>query len=68
MKAYIMLRTTFGVGVKAKEIKIKYLVIDAPSSYIMIIWRLTFNHLGAALSILYLCMKYTLSDGKIGFI
>lgn len=34
----------------------------------MIIWRLTFNPLGAALSTLYLCMKFPLPNGRVGVI
>lgn len=43
-----------------KELKVMYLVIDAPSSYNMIIGQPTFNQLSATLSTMYLCMKYML--------
>lgn len=68
VKGYITLRITFGEQDQAKEIKVKYLVIDAPSLYNVIIWRPTFNQMGATLSTLYLCIKYPLLDGRVGFI
>lgn len=45
-----------------KIIKVRYLVIYAFSSYNMNIVRSSFNLLGVALSILYLCMKYLLPN------
>lgn len=43
MKGYM--KTMFGEQDHAKEIKVKYLVINAPSSYNMIIGQITFNQL-----------------------
>lgn len=63
-----MLETTFGERDQTKEIKVRYLVIDSLYSYNMIIGRLTLNHLGAMLFTLYLCIKYPLSDGRVGVI
>lgn len=37
------------------------------SSYNMIIGRSTFNQLSVAFPTLYLCIKYPLSDGQVGF-
>lgn len=65
VKDYITLRTTFETHELMKEIKVRYLVIDAPSSYNMIIECLTFNQLGIIVSTLYLCMKYLLSDERV---
>lgn len=45
-----------------------YLVIDAPSSYNMIIGRLAFNPLSVALSTIYLYMKYQLPNRRVGII
>lgn len=47
-----------------QKIKVKYFIIDVSSAYNMIIGRLTFNQLGAALSTLYLCMKYLIPKGR----
>lgn len=48
------------MGEQAKQVKAKYLVIDASSYYNMIIWWPKFKQLSPASSILYLCMKYPL--------
>lgn len=53
---------------KVKEIKVTYLVIDAPCSYNMTIGHPNFHHLGITLSILYLFLKYPLSSEKVGVI
>lgn len=68
VNGYITLKTTFGEQGKAKEIKIKYLVIGCPSSYNMIIRWPIFNQLDTSLSILYLVMKYPFSNGWVGII
>lgn len=65
VKDYLTLRIMFEEQDHAKEIKVKYLVTDAPSSYDMIIGWLTFNCLGAVFSTLYLCMKYLLPNGRV---
>lgn len=46
--------------------KVKYLFIEAPSSYNLIIGRPTSNRMGATISTLYLCMKYMLPNGRVG--
>lgn len=63
-----MLWTTFGEHDQAKEIKVDYLVIKAPSSYILIIGQPTFKQLGTALLTMYLCMKYPARNGRVGVI
>lgn len=45
--------------------KVRYLVIDAFSSYNMITGWHAFIQLGATLSALYLFMKYLLLDGQV---
>jgi len=47
---------------------VKYLVINAPNSYNIIIGRPTFNLFGAFLSTQFLVMKYPLEKGRIGTI
>lgn len=59
---------TFGEQDQAWEIKVKYLVIDAPISYNMIIVHPYFNQLDAILSTLYWCMKYALHGIHVGFV
>lgn len=68
VRGYITLKTTFGSGSHAKTIRVRYLVINSPSSYNIIIGRPSFNLLGAFLSAKFLVMKYPLNDGKVGTI
>lgn len=59
------MKMTFRLGEQTKHTKVNYFVIEALYSYNIIIWRLAFNHLVATLSTLYLCMKYSLSNGRV---
>jgi len=68
VRGYIALRTTFGYGSQAKTIRIRYLVVNAPNSYNIIIGRPAFNLLGGFLSTKFLVMKYPLDNGKVGTI
>ncbi|MCI16503.1 hypothetical protein A2U01_0037647, partial [Trifolium medium] len=64
---YDSLLTTFGDKESAKTIKVQYLVVKTPfTSYNIIIGRPSFNALGAAMSTLYLSMKYPLDNGGVG--
>jgi len=65
---YVDLHTTFGEGENAKTIAIKYIVVDARSSYNIILGRLALNGLGAVTSTAHLCMKYPLEDGRVGVV
>jgi hypothetical protein len=66
---YVTLLTTFGMKENAKTIKVRYLVVRTPyASYNIIIGRPAFNALGAAMSTLYLAMKYPLDNGGVGII
>lgn len=62
---YITLGTIFGSGKNAKETKVRYMVVNAPLPYNIIIGRLDFNSLGAVFSTLYLTMKFPLEDGEV---
>jgi hypothetical protein len=68
VRGYITLKTTFGSGSHAKTIRVRYLVVNSPSSYNIIIGRPAFNLLGGFLSTKFLVMKYPLDSGKIGTI
>lgn len=50
---------------RKRMIKIRYLVINAYSSYNMIIGQPNFNIVWASLYTLYLCMKYLLLNGGV---
>jgi hypothetical protein len=66
---YVTLLTTFGIKENAKTIKVRYIVVRTPyASYNIIIGRPAFNALGAAMSTLYLAMKYPLDNGGVGII
>lgn len=68
VKGYLILRITFVEQYNTKEIKVKYLVINALSSYNMIIGQLSFNWLRIDLHTLYLCMKYPFFNGRVGVV
>ena len=68
MRGYITLRTVFGSDKQAKAIKIRYLVVNSPNSYNIVIGRPSFNRLGALLSTKFLVMKYPLDNGGVGTI
>ncbi|RDX73871.1 hypothetical protein CR513_46453, partial [Mucuna pruriens] len=53
-----MLRTTFGTGRDAKMVLVKYMVINARTSYNIILGRLALNRLRVMVSTPNLCMKY----------
>lgn len=61
-------KTVFIFKEIAKMIKVKYLIVDSPWLYNIIIGRPSFNLIWDALSTLYLNMKYPLSNGHIGII
>jgi hypothetical protein len=66
---YTTLLTTFGDSDNAKTIKVRYLVVKTSfTSYNIIIGRSAFNALEAAMSTLYLSIKYPLEDGRVGTI
>jgi hypothetical protein len=68
VRGYITLKTTFGHRSHAKTIRVRYLVVNSPSSYNIIIGRPAFNLLGGFLSTKFLVMKYPLDNGMVGTI
>jgi len=68
VRGYIALKTIFGEGKQANVIKIRYLVVNAPNSYNIVIRRPSFNQLGALVSTKFLVMKYPLDDDGVGTI
>jgi len=67
-KGYIDLETTFGRGGKTKKIKIRHLVVDACSSYNVLLGRSSLNKLGAIVSTPHLAMKFPTEKGEIATI
>jgi hypothetical protein len=66
---HITLLTTFGDKENAKTFKVRYLVVKTLCApYNIIIGRPAFNALGAAMSTLYLAIKYPLDNGGVGIV
>ena len=64
-KGCIDLPTTFGRGNATKIIKIRYLVVDACTSYNALLGRSSLNKLGAIVSTPHLAMKFPTEQGDI---
>jgi len=64
-KGYIDLHTTFGEGRQVKTIPICYLVVDAHTSYNILLGRPSINTLGAIVSTPHLAMKFPSPQGDI---
>jgi len=64
-KGYIELYTTFGLKKASKTLKIRYLVIDANTSYNILLGRSSLNKLGAIVSTPHLAMKFPSLSGDI---
>jgi len=65
IKGYIDLVTTFSRGSATRKIKIKYLVVDACTSYNVLLGRSSLNKLGAIVSTPHLVMKFPTEKGEI---
>ncbi|XP_020207422.1 uncharacterized protein LOC109792422 [Cajanus cajan] len=65
-KGYADMETTFGQGDHMKTITVRYLVVNAQSSYSILVGRPTLNKLGAVVSTPHLKLKYLLPSGKVG--
>ena len=64
-KGYIDLHTTFGEGRQTKTIPIRYLVVEAHTSYNVLLGRPSINALGAIVSTPHLAMKFPSPQGDI---
>jgi len=64
VRGYVNLRTTFSDEHAAKTIVVKYIVVNAPSSYNMLLGRPSLNKLGAVVSTTHLKMKFP-AEGKV---
>lgn len=58
------LETMRGEGENVKTININSLIVDALSTYIIILGRPNINALGEVVCTLYLTLKYLLPNGK----
>jgi len=65
-RGFIDLYTKFGEpGHQRRVIKVRYLLIDANTSYNILLGRPSLNHLGAIVSTIHLAMKFPSSEGEI---
>lgn len=62
VKGHIVLETTYNMGSDSKMTEVNYLIIDASSTYNIILGRPIINVLGEILSTRYLILKYPLPD------
>lgn len=65
MKGYIELRTRFIGNDGSKTIKIHYLVVDAHTSYNLLLGKPSLNALGVIVSTPHLAMKFTSEDRNV---
>ena len=65
VRGYVELRTTFTDGAVARTEKIKYLVVNAPSSYNILLGRPTLNRLGAVPSTKHMKLKLPSMEGVV---
>jgi len=64
-RGYIDLHTVFREGTQTKTIPIRFLIVDAPTSYNVLLGRPSLNTLGAVVSTPYLAMKFPSPSGDI---
>jgi len=64
-RGYIDLHTVFREGTQTKTIPIRFLIVDAPTSYNILLGRPSLNTLGAVVSTLHLAMKFPSPSGDI---
>ncbi|XP_068486459.1 uncharacterized protein [Phaseolus vulgaris] len=65
VRGYVELRTTFTDGATARTEKIKYLVVNAPSAYKILLGRPTLNRLGAVPSTRHMKVKMPSMEGVV---
>ncbi|XP_020211231.1 uncharacterized protein LOC109796037 [Cajanus cajan] len=62
---FVELLTSFGIAQNSRRILVKYLLVDAVTSYNILIGRPTLNQLGAIVSTPHLTMKFPGTNGHI---
>ncbi|XP_068466346.1 uncharacterized protein [Phaseolus vulgaris] len=65
VRGYIELRTTFTDGAASRTEKIRYLVVNAPSAYNILLGRPTLNRIGAVPSTRHMKVKLPLMEGVV---
>ncbi|KAG4974699.1 hypothetical protein JHK82_031595 [Glycine max] len=64
-RGYVDVMTTFSQGKLSKSFTIRYLLVDADTSYFSLIGKKTLNELGAIVSMPHLKMKFPTLSGEI---
>jgi len=64
-RGYIDLHTVFWDGTQTKTIPIRFLIVDAPTSYNILLGRPSLNTLGAVVFTPHLAMKFPAPSGDI---
>ncbi|XP_020238557.1 uncharacterized protein LOC109817649 [Cajanus cajan] len=64
-REFIELLTSFGTASNSRRVLVKYLLVDAITSYNILIGRPTLNQLGAVVSTPHLTMKFPGTNGQI---
>jgi len=64
-RGFIDLHAVFRKGRQTKTILVRYLVVEAPTSYNVLLRRPSLNTLGAAVSTPHLAMKFSSSSSEI---
>jgi len=64
-RGYIDLHTVFREGTQTKAIPIRFLIVDAPTSYNVLLGRPSLNTLGAVVSTPHLAMEFPSPSGDI---
>lgn len=59
------LRTSLGVDKNAKELKVRFLLVDAETLYNVLLGRPCLNAFGAIVSTPHLALKYPSDDGEV---
>jgi len=62
---HVELRTTFIEGTTSRTVNIRYLVVNAPSSYNILLGRPTLNWIGAVASSRHMKMKFPSLEGMV---
>jgi len=65
VRGHVELRTTFSDGTSSRTINIRYLVVNAPSAYNILLGRPVINRLGVVASSRHMKMKLHSSEGGV---
>lgn len=65
MKGYVDLRVSLGMEKNAKELKVRFLLVEADTSYNVLLGRPCLNAFGAIVSTPHLTLKYPSDDGRV---